>query len=324
MFEWYKSAEICFVYLYDVTGLSPQNDPIESSSPPTTRELLIAGMKHSEWFFRGWTLQELLAPRHVLFFSRAWAPIGSVCAIPPSVYAFGEFDESATTLLAEDISRVTRIPVQALTGQMSLEEFSVAEKMNWLSRRSTTRVEDMAYCVIGLFGINIFLLYGEGRKVFQRLQEEIVRRSGDESIFAWPGSRKTGLRDSIFASDPADFLIDCPIYTKCYYRRLPYWNTNQGLELRLGAHSALTLVQEQRRMDTGAATHGYCTCAIELLLHGPLRSAGARVCDFAREASLWSLRPNRNRHSRGQLFFTRTSPAAGSRIDVSERLTISP
>ena len=151
MFQWYADAEVCYAFLTDVDSMV-DTDEFESS----------------RWFSRGWTLQELLAPRKVIFFSREWKPIGT-----------------RETLKAR-ISRTTKIHEDALTGDVSeIRKFSVAQRMSWASPRTTTRSEDVAYCVLGLFNVNMPLLYGEGKKAFIRLQEEIMKDSDDQSIFSW-------------------------------------------------------------------------------------------------------------------------------------------
>ncbi|KAH9910726.1 uncharacterized protein BXZ73DRAFT_83238 [Epithele typhae] len=114
-----------------------------------------------------WTLQELLAPRLLLFLSRDWEILGTKAE------------------LAEELGQTTPIPVSILRFEEEIRDVSVAQRMSWASRRETTRIEDEAYCLMGIFDINMPMLYGEGRKAFQRLQEEIMRTSTDTSLFAW-------------------------------------------------------------------------------------------------------------------------------------------
>lgn len=123
----------------------------------------------SKWFTRGWTLQELLAPTQLTFYARDWSKIAS------------------RSTLASVISSATKISPEYLQGGESraLSQASAAQKMAWLSSRFTTRVEDMAYCMLGIFDINMPLLYGEGSKAFIRLQEEIIKVSNDHTIFCW-------------------------------------------------------------------------------------------------------------------------------------------
>jgi len=153
MFRWYQKASVCYAYLADVLkDTDPDKDPEEFS--------------RSRWFTRGWTLQELVAPKNVVFYSRSWKNIGT------------------KERLCNTISTITGIDIDTLLGE-DVTFVSVANKMSWASGRRTTRTEDMAYCLLGIFDVNMPLLYGEGKKAFLRLQEEILRSSYDHSLFAW-------------------------------------------------------------------------------------------------------------------------------------------
>ncbi|PMD31841.1 HET-domain-containing protein, partial [Hyaloscypha variabilis F] len=146
MFRFYRNAAICYAYLSDVTDLSE--------------------LEKSRWFTRGWTLQELVAPKEVLFYSSTWTLLGSKLEI------------------SDRVSKITNIDTQVLaTG--AFHHINIAGRMSWAAGRQTTRVEDLAYCLMGIFDINMPLLYGEGEKSFIRLQEEIFRVSEDPSLFAW-------------------------------------------------------------------------------------------------------------------------------------------
>ncbi|KAF4626331.1 hypothetical protein G7Y89_g11828 [Cudoniella acicularis] len=153
MFQWYRDAGICYAYLSDVD--SSENPSIEESS-----------FFRSRWFTRGWTLQELLAPAEVVFTGSDWVEIGTKKS------------------LCSAISLITNISENVLD-ECRWDDYSVAQKMSWASGRQTTRLEDEAYCLMGLFDVNMPLLYGEGRKAFSRLQQEILKQSDDQSIFAW-------------------------------------------------------------------------------------------------------------------------------------------
>lgn len=142
-----------------------------------------------------WTLQELLAPTKLYFFDKGWAYIG---------------DKSA---LAERISRRTKIDIDALL-LGSWSHISVSERMSWAGDRDTTRKEDVAYCLLGIFDVNMPLLYGEGDRAFIRLQEEIIRETGDQSILAWDATKKD--EDDItvigaLATHPSQFRGDIPV-----------------------------------------------------------------------------------------------------------------
>jgi hypothetical protein len=149
MYMWYQNSQVCYAYLSDVDNLAPEGLGVFPS------------FRHSKWWSRGWTLQELLAPKFVEFYARDWTEIGTKSS------------------MQEIVQQVARIGNINATGQC------VAEKMSWASHRETTRIEDEAYCLMGIFGINMPLLYGEGEKALFRLQSEIWAQTGDESIFAW-------------------------------------------------------------------------------------------------------------------------------------------
>ncbi|OQE19844.1 hypothetical protein PENSTE_c014G01785 [Penicillium steckii] len=127
----------------------------------------ISQLSRSEWFKRGWTLQELLAPVKLQFFFKDWQLLGD------------------KQHLIQTLSCITRIPEMCLKDYYGMVSASVAQKMSWASHRTTTRPEDMAYCLMGLFDVNMPPLYGEGSRAFLRLQEEIIKISNDPSIFAW-------------------------------------------------------------------------------------------------------------------------------------------
>ncbi|TGO70389.1 hypothetical protein BOTNAR_0001g00650 [Botryotinia narcissicola] len=201
MFQWYQKAEICYAYLGDI-----ENRP-DSSKP--------AELKSSDWFTRGWTLQELLAPKKLAFFDRNWDLIGR----------------------KEDLQGELR----AITGILDMNNWrnaSIAQKMSWASRRSTTRVEDQAYSLLGLFDVNMAPLYGEGKKAFMRLQLEILAVSDDESIFAWRDPSELG--GGLLAHSPKAFRDSAEIVSKAFdtiqkwnpnSTRRPYLMTNKGLQL---------------------------------------------------------------------------------------------
>ncbi|KAF1816568.1 HET-domain-containing protein [Eremomyces bilateralis CBS 781.70] len=153
MFEWYRKARVCYAYLSDVSALSFR---------PT-----VSCFKAIKWFTRGWTLQEFLAPADVQFISKEWKYLGSKAGN-----------------LTRVIEEFTGIPKAVLEG-VALTMFSVAERMSWAVGRRTTRVEDIAYSLMGIFDVDIPPLYGEKGNAFIRLQEEIMRRTDDQSIFAW-------------------------------------------------------------------------------------------------------------------------------------------
>lgn len=157
MYAWYRNSSVCYAYLSDVPFLpSPQ---LSSPSSP---------FRGSRWFKRGWTLQELLAPKDVVFFASDWREIGRK-------------DSSLTGLISE----ITRIDERYLSRTRHITGASIAHRLSWVADRITTRPEDIAYCLLGIFDVHMPLIYGEGSRAFVRLQEEIVKISEDHSIFAW-------------------------------------------------------------------------------------------------------------------------------------------
>ena len=159
MFLFYSMSEVCYAFLRDV--------PADCVLDKVGSEF-----RRSRWHERGWTLQELVAPKLVLFISEAWTTLGTKA----------EF--------AELLEEITHVPTRILRLEEDLADISVAGRMSWASRRQTTRIEDEAYSLLGIFGISMPTLYGEGRKAFYRLQEEIMRTYADWSLFMW-GSMRT-------------------------------------------------------------------------------------------------------------------------------------
>jgi hypothetical protein len=165
------------------------------------------------------TLQELLAPNSVIFFARDWARIGE-----------------KTSQFARDIADVAGIDGPYLTGESQLASACIAKKMYWLSRRVTTRIEDMAYCMLGIFDINMPLLYGEGSKSFVRLQEEIIKVSNDHTIFCWTWIDSVA-RDwvSMLAPSPEAFKYSGSVVQSTSIAKTvsTYSITNAGLSIGL-------------------------------------------------------------------------------------------
>jgi hypothetical protein len=171
----------------------------------------------SKWFTRGWTLQELLAPYTLYFIDRDWKGI------------LGEKKK-----LSKVISEVTGIDRGALESLLEITHHSIAERMSWTSQRMCTRGEDVAYCLLGLFNVNMPLLYGEGKcAAFRRLQLEILKDSNDESIFAWYKRHShRSLTSGILAVSPSEFENSANISSFLsdeWAPRQPYHTTNRGL-----------------------------------------------------------------------------------------------
>ncbi|KIM51351.1 hypothetical protein SCLCIDRAFT_1168453 [Scleroderma citrinum Foug A] len=159
MYRWYENAKVCYAYLHDVPN----------PSFPTARddERYPDFSGWPEWFSRGWTLQELIAPSNVQFPNKNWQSIGDKRTLAPT------------------LRKITGIPEHILVHGLFGNRPCVAQIMSWAANRTTTRVEDRAYSLMGLLDVNMPMLYGEGKKAFHRLQLEIIRASNDQSIFAW-------------------------------------------------------------------------------------------------------------------------------------------
>ncbi|KAI0643318.1 heterokaryon incompatibility protein-domain-containing protein [Trametes meyenii] len=175
MFTWYQCASVCYIYLRDVPA--GENPSGEDSS-----------FRKSRWFTRGWTLQELIASNsNSVFFSHEWTVIGSRKFLAPTVEEITGIDRSV--LATFEIDKQSRNDVVSST--------SIAKRFSWAAGRETTRPEDMAYSLMGLFGVHMPIIYGEGgEKAFRRLQNEIVTNSTDHSIFAF--GRSVTKYDSLF------------------------------------------------------------------------------------------------------------------------------
>ena len=139
MFAWYKGLAVCFAYLAD---LSFSEDG----------SLCIDNLERCRWFSRAWTLQELVVPPKVEFYDRAWRFRGD------------------TQLLQSQLSYITKIDAAIFEDSDLLTTSPVARRMSWASKRQTTRVEDLAYCLLGIFDVNMPLIYCEGKKAYLRLQ----------------------------------------------------------------------------------------------------------------------------------------------------------
>ena len=222
MYNWYRNARVCIVHLNDVrckdeeihryqTLVEPEDhdEACRKCSNSTSEEL-----RASKWFTRGWTLQELIAPWVVIFVDCAWRVFGS------------------RSTLNELVSDITGI---AHPNNVEIQGESIATKMSWASRRTCTRSEDMAYSLMGLFEVNMPLLYGEGSpRAFRRLQLEILRKSDDETIFAWSSHNADNLANflSPLAASPSCFKDSSTIRPfKSIIPRPSYAVTNTGLEI---------------------------------------------------------------------------------------------
>lgn len=212
MFRWYQEATVCYAFMSDVWTES------QALGGLTT---LFA---RSAWFTRGWTLQELIAPEKVNFYGAGGSYIGSrdsLCSV---------------------ISRITRINIEVLRArqkplELILGACTVAQRMSWAAHRQTTRIEDRAYSLIGIFAVNMPLLYGEGKRAFTRLQEEILKVGSDLSIFAWQPCRSERTdRRNLLAVSPENFaectgIVHSPQLDQPFGDDVTLTMTNVGLRI---------------------------------------------------------------------------------------------
>jgi hypothetical protein len=139
-----------------------------------------AAIRKSRWFTRGWTLQELLAPSNLVFLSRTWLPIGTRQTLSRPISNLTSIDPDILHL-KRSLDPNSHNSVHSLLGRKSL-----AKRMSWATHRQTTRLEDQAYCLLGLFNVHMPLLYGEGLlNAFVRLQAEVLRQSTDQTLLLW-------------------------------------------------------------------------------------------------------------------------------------------
>ncbi|KAF8857600.1 hypothetical protein BDZ45DRAFT_787994 [Acephala macrosclerotiorum] len=139
---------------------------------------------------------------------------------------------------------------------MQFQRASIAQKMSWVSKREALRPEDMAYCLLGIFGVNMPLLYGEGDKAFVRLQTEIIRVSDDESTFAWYDSTLSHSVCGMLAKSPAAFRDSGDIELRLNDSATPYLMTNKGLQIQLNPIPSSGRTQAQRMRRARASTYG--------------------------------------------------------------------
>jgi hypothetical protein len=224
MFAYYSKAQFCVAYLEDVPARS-------SHSGDSVGQTLPYEFAESRWFTRGWTLQELIAPVEVDFYAGDWT-----------------FIAQKSKILTE-IGSITRIDAEVLVNPRLYKRTCVAHRMSWASKRVTTRAEDEAYCLMGLFEVNMPLLYGEGAEnAFMRLQHEILKTSADHSLFIWTARNRGNWINrenktfvgGFLAESPLEF-VDCNNLVERPYNKTeegrghkePYHMTNLGLRISL-------------------------------------------------------------------------------------------
>ncbi|OQO06342.1 hypothetical protein B0A48_08931 [Cryoendolithus antarcticus] len=241
MYRWYGNSQICYVYMDDIDASTLTYD---SGRRKETCQDLRRLLPRSRWFTRGWTLQELLAPAHVHLYDASWSMLGS------------------KTDLRSELFQITRIPEEILQDRDLVTSASVAQRMSWASVRKTSRAEDEAYALLGLFGVTMPLLYGEGRKAFLRLQEEIIRSFESEKIdhSVLLSSTKSL---NLFALRPDSFGLAYNVLSFPDPLYSDFDLTRQGLRLTLSLRNEDDLdvnLQEQANLNDNA--HSHCVLAM--------------------------------------------------------------
>ncbi|KAI8632138.1 heterokaryon incompatibility protein-domain-containing protein [Xylariaceae sp. FL1651] len=204
MFRWYKESAVCFAYLEDLLP-----DPLGERSTGFEEELAKCA-----WFRRGWTLQELIAPPVLEFFDGGWNIRGT------------------KEQFISNLHNITGVSIPVLENSNFLRETPAGTRMSWAAGRQTKRVEDIAYCLMGIFEICMPLIYGEGERAFTRLQEEIIKDKHDLSIFAWKAEPNGQKFRGLLAQSPSEFR-SCRDAKLSYHLRLTteYSITNRGIRL---------------------------------------------------------------------------------------------
>lgn len=182
MYRWYAGAEVTIAYLSD--WLPEVNSGTTTAKPHGDK---VRELKDSRWFRRGWTLQELIAPAKLELYDSFWQRRGTKLE------------------MSTELAKITRVDEDLLRGTKSLKSFPVAVRMSWAAGRETTREEDVAYSLLGIFDVNMPMLYGEGKKAFLRLQEAVLAEVNDLTLFAWAARDREQDFRGVFARDPGEF-----------------------------------------------------------------------------------------------------------------------
>ena len=207
MFRWYQEAKVCYAYLEEVEEVDE--------------------LPRARWFTRGWTLQELIAPKSLVFYvdheyNTAWREIGTRKKLASKIQGITGIDESF---------------LRGAGSRRELREASFAKRVAWAANRNTERSEDIAYCLMGLLDVNMPLLYGEGGvKAFRRLQEEFLKVNVDQSFLAWllcpKGGGPSTSNGNFLAGHPENFQ-ECNRITVVNNDVAAFSLTNKGLQISL-------------------------------------------------------------------------------------------
>ncbi|ETN38886.1 uncharacterized protein HMPREF1541_06927 [Cyphellophora europaea CBS 101466] len=243
MWKWYHEAAICYIFLATITlsAAEVERDPNafmewHHSKDSEDRDY----GRPAEYFRRGWTLQELLAPRRAIFFNATWSFIGSRLQLVDQIY------------------NATNIAKQYINSNEGIRLASIAARLSWAGGRETTREEDRVYSLIGLFDINMDIRYGEGyERAFYRLQKEIVENDPSEDIFAWTSDKLA--KSGLLAPDIDCFANSGDIDRIWTQDKEPHQLTSKGLRLHITAR-----LWEMARESAQANNHPHPTVVLPL------------------------------------------------------------
>ncbi|KAK0670332.1 heterokaryon incompatibility protein-domain-containing protein [Cercophora samala] len=251
MYRYYYDSQDCLVYLSDTQPISDW----ESLSYGNFKDAI----KSCRWFTRGWTLQELIAPRIRSFYDAKWQEIDNCYRVAA-------------------ISEITGINNTYLLWRDRIARVGISERMSWASQRHTTRSEDTAYSLMGIFNICMPVLYGEGgKKAFRRLQKEIMRVSFDQSLFVW----KEDVRSSgLLARSPTSFANPPTLGLWAPRNLAPFYLTNVGLSVRLNILDILDEDREWVPKDVLAINDAEYTEKVQMAIIG---------CDVLNTDNQWVL-----------------------------------
>lgn len=272
MFKWYSQSSVCFAYLADVPS---DSGPIHAPD---------SAFRRSKYFLRGWTLQELIAPRRVVFLAKDWTVLGEKHG------------------LAGLLEEITGIDADVLTFRRSLSDISVARRLSWASRRETTRLEDRAYCLMGLFDIHMPVLYGEGHAAFCRLQETILQKIRDHTLLAWEMQDPRHLSPSLspsppspwpFAPSPAAFAassclvpVDMQQFLAATAPLCEASDPHHTVSSIVTAFSSQTHMKSTKILPSlGPADHNGIKCHLPVLFRGSTPFAAILACREAQSPS---------------------------------------
>ncbi|KAF8124128.1 hypothetical protein EV363DRAFT_716452 [Boletus edulis] len=227
MFKWYRDAHMCIAYLAEATSIDDLGNDV--------------------WFTRGWTLQELLAPRAMKFYGKDWVPLTS------------SINDKQDVCMLDALSRATGIPHRDLRSFRPGTR-DVHQKMMWASNRTTTRVEDIAYSLIGIFDVSLTIAYGEGHRAFYRLMETIVNRCGEWEIMAALGEARTETQSGLSGNNG--------LTRRAWRGDGNFIMTKQGLQLKLLVvdlqlpSPSIKLFEGAGRKGVESTRHGKCTVGV--------------------------------------------------------------